>query len=200
MGTAVAQCYKSEGHWLDPSWCHWNFSIDIKSFRSHYGPGIDSASNRNEYQERFLGGKDGRYVRLTTLPPSCAVVMKSGNLHFLESSGPLQAGNGTALPIYRHYIGKKMYERCENSFLHLRSNLVRLQRDLDWITCPVQAYLHPKHRRDSSPEYSNLAADSLVLMAFYSYKFKLQSGYSGEHGSRNSGLLPIQGRHSEHKF
>jgi len=33
------------------------FSIDIKSFRSHYGPGVDSASNRNEYQEYFLGVK-----------------------------------------------------------------------------------------------------------------------------------------------
>ena len=29
--------------------------IDIKSFRSHYGPRVDSASNRNEYQEYFLG-------------------------------------------------------------------------------------------------------------------------------------------------
>jgi len=29
----------------------------IKSFRSHYGPGVDSASNRNEYQEHFLGVK-----------------------------------------------------------------------------------------------------------------------------------------------
>jgi len=28
------------------------FFIDIKSFRSHYGPGVDSASNRNEYQEQ----------------------------------------------------------------------------------------------------------------------------------------------------
>jgi len=28
--------------------------IDIKSLRSHYGPGVDSASNRNEYQEHFL--------------------------------------------------------------------------------------------------------------------------------------------------
>jgi hypothetical protein len=43
-------------------------------------------------------GKGGRCVRLTTLPPSCAVVMKSGNLNFLEPSGPLQACNGTALP------------------------------------------------------------------------------------------------------
>ena len=51
--------YKSEGRWFDPSWCHLNFFIDIKSFRSHYEyvPGDDSASNRNEYQEYFLGVK-----------------------------------------------------------------------------------------------------------------------------------------------
>ena len=65
----------------------------------HYGPGVDSASNRNEYQEYFLGGKSGRCVRLTNLLPSCAVVMKSGNLNFLEPSGPLQACNRTALPL-----------------------------------------------------------------------------------------------------
>ena len=41
--------------------------------------------------------KGGRCVRLTTLAPSCAVVMKSGNLNFLEPSGPLQACNGTNL-------------------------------------------------------------------------------------------------------
>ena len=33
------------------------FFIDIKSFRSHYDPGVDSASNRNECQEYFLGVK-----------------------------------------------------------------------------------------------------------------------------------------------
>ena len=33
------------------------FFVDIKSFRSHYGSGVDSASNRNEYQEYFLGVK-----------------------------------------------------------------------------------------------------------------------------------------------
>jgi len=51
-GTAVAQ-------WL--RCCATNRkvagSIDIKSFRSHYGPGVDSASNRNEYQEHFLAVK-----------------------------------------------------------------------------------------------------------------------------------------------
>jgi len=33
------------------------------------------------------------------LPPSCAVVTKSGNPNFLEPSGPLRACNGTALPL-----------------------------------------------------------------------------------------------------
>jgi hypothetical protein len=48
--------YKSEGRWFDPRWCHGIFHW-YKSFRSHYGPGVDSASNRNEYQEYFLGVK-----------------------------------------------------------------------------------------------------------------------------------------------
>jgi hypothetical protein len=33
----------------------WNFS----SFQPHYGPGVDSASNRNEYQESSWGVKGG---------------------------------------------------------------------------------------------------------------------------------------------
>jgi len=81
-----------------------DFYIDIKSFRSHYGPGVDSTSNRNEYQEFFLGGKCSRCVRLTTLPPSCAVVTKSGNLNFREPSGPVQACNGTEFIFFYHIM------------------------------------------------------------------------------------------------
>jgi len=47
-------------------------------------------------------GKGGRCVWLTTLPPSCAVVMKSGYLNFLEPSGQIQTCNGTALPLPCH--------------------------------------------------------------------------------------------------
>jgi len=48
------------------------FSVGKKkvTFRPHYDPGVDTASNRNEYQEYFLGGKCGRCVGLTTLPHS----------------------------------------------------------------------------------------------------------------------------------
>jgi len=60
-GTAVAQ-------WLRCCATNWKvagsipagvsgFFTDIKSFWSHYGIGVDSASNRNEYQEYFLGAK-----------------------------------------------------------------------------------------------------------------------------------------------
>ena len=61
VGYAVGQlvealCYKPEGRGFDSRWCHWNFSL-TQSFQPHCDPGVDSASNRNEYQEYFLGVK-----------------------------------------------------------------------------------------------------------------------------------------------
>jgi len=102
MGTAVAQWLRCCATYLKltgsiPDGVIETF-IDIKSFRSHYGPWVDSASKRNQYQE-YPGGKRGQCVMLTSLPPSCAVVMKSGNLKFLEPSGPLQACKGIAVPL-----------------------------------------------------------------------------------------------------
>ena len=108
-------CYKSEGRWFDPRWCHWNFLL-TKSFRPHYSPGVDSASNRNEYQEYLLGGKCCRCVRLTTLPPFCAVIMKFGSLNLLEHSGPPHACNGTALPFfYGWWMSRLRIFRVEGS-------------------------------------------------------------------------------------
>jgi len=103
------------------------FFIHIKSFRSHFGPGVDSDSNRTEHQEQFPGGKGDRCVRLPTLPPSCAAVMKSGNFNFLEPSGPLQACNGIVLlfnaterrPLHRKVPNTQ--ETPRNSSIHKRS-------------------------------------------------------------------------------
>jgi hypothetical protein len=47
--------YKPLGRGIDSRWGQ-NFSL-TQSFRSRYGPEVDSASNRNEYQECFLGVK-----------------------------------------------------------------------------------------------------------------------------------------------
>jgi len=46
------------------------------------------------------------------LPPSCAVVTKSGNLNFLEPSGPVQACNGTALPLPLPIVNINLYAPC----------------------------------------------------------------------------------------
>ena len=60
-GTAVAQwlkyCARNRKVAGSIPACVSGIFIDIKSFRSHYGPGVDSASNRNEYQVYFLGVK-----------------------------------------------------------------------------------------------------------------------------------------------
>ena len=58
-GTTVVKvlCYKVAGS--IPAGVN-GFFIDIKSFRSHYDTGVDSASNRNEYREYFLGVKAAR--------------------------------------------------------------------------------------------------------------------------------------------
>ena len=103
-------CYKSEGRWFDLSWCQWHKILPIAlrpwgqlSLEQKWVPGA------------FPRGKGGRCVRLTTLPPSCAVVMKSGNLNFLEPSGPLQACNRTALHFY-HVPGGDYCCRCTITF------------------------------------------------------------------------------------
>jgi hypothetical protein len=43
-----------EGHFFDARWCHWNFFIVIHLLAARIPWGV---SNRNEYQEYFLGVK-----------------------------------------------------------------------------------------------------------------------------------------------
>jgi len=62
-----------------------------KSFRPQYGAGVDSASNRNKYQEYILEGKGGRCVGLTTLPPSCADCLE------IWEPQPLGSGPGSSV-------------------------------------------------------------------------------------------------------
>jgi hypothetical protein len=61
------------------------------NFRPHYGPWVNPASDRNEYQEYFFGGVENTDAwgwQLYRLRVS--TVLKSGRFDFPESVRPLQ--------------------------------------------------------------------------------------------------------------
>jgi hypothetical protein len=60
---------------------HWGFFSGASD--SSMCPGVDSAF-KNEYQD-IPGGKDGRCVRVTTLPPSCAECLEFWSLNLPET-------------------------------------------------------------------------------------------------------------------
>jgi len=68
-----------------------------QSFWPHYSPGVNWTSNRNEYQEYLLPGKDRPMCsadNLTTL--MCILSRNSGSLNLLDPEKPVQACNGIA--------------------------------------------------------------------------------------------------------
>jgi hypothetical protein len=147
-GTAVAQ-------WLRrcatnrkiagsiPDGFRWNFSL-TQSFRSHYGPGVDSGSNRNEYQDYFLGVKSGRCVRLTTYHHP---VPLSRNLGTLTSWNPLGTSGPVKGLIYLYACNKFYFIMCFSWLMDCTS------------VCPR----HQCQDQSSAPEWTTICTIQLIV-------------------------------------
>jgi len=108
----------------------------IESFWPHNGPGVDYASNKNEYQEYFLGGKGGRCVGLTTLPPSCANCLE---IWEPQPPGTLRACPGLSWDCFSIWATSNFYEP---DWWHKASCILRTHNQnslhinlVTWATC-----------------------------------------------------------------
>ena len=88
-------CYKSEGRWFDPSWCHW---IDPSwcQWIFHWHKILSTQPLRNDYREYFLGVKSWQPT----------AVPLSRNLGALTSWNPLGLSRSVMWLLYTKILSE----------------------------------------------------------------------------------------------
>ena len=123
------------------------------SFRPHYGPGIDSASNRREYHVYFMVVKAAGVYSRQTYHLHMPTVLKSGILNLLEPSGPALSCTETAIPLPLTSVGISDIQ-IENQSLNIRSTKhsnvtfgrVSVSVSVSVVAPTISTYCHMKYR------------------------------------------------------
>jgi hypothetical protein len=109
------------------------------NFRQHHGPVVDSASNRNENREYFLGGYRRPVRRAGSFTAvMCLLSWKSGSLTFLESSRPVQGLLGYKRSQgWQCVAGNTMYVRQDAFTVHVGTVCVCVCVCVQCASCSV---------------------------------------------------------------
>jgi hypothetical protein len=96
----------------------WIFFSSIYLIQPHCGPGGNSASNGNEYQESSWGIKGGRRIRLTTLPQSVRWLSRQNvGASTSHNLWAFTAGYRIALPFFS-YPWSHLCWKCNSAYCY----------------------------------------------------------------------------------
>jgi hypothetical protein len=140
-----------------------------QSIHPHYGPGVDSGSNRSEYQESSWGVKGGRRVRLTSLPS----VSRLSVPHSVKTESRDNAvGIATGYGLDDQGVGVRVPMRAKIFTFPYRPD--RLWSPLQWVLGALSPWIkRPRREADHSPPTSAEVRKTWVYTSTPPYVFIL---------------------------